>query len=168
MDDFFWSRRRFEIGVFALIGVGRSQGIDETMERSIVATIRAPDGLLDAVITRDQDRVGGAHASEVRGGAGFATPLRKPFFKWLTYGKHRSKRLRIFSAGDSGEATEKEGEINLLGTEQIETFLYELVGGLGWKAEFGAESSDVLAAESLRINGESSLGDPGRLARILS
>ena len=53
VDDFFWSRWRFEISVFDLVSVGRGQRVDETVERGEVAIIGALDGLLDSVITRD-------------------------------------------------------------------------------------------------------------------
>ena len=53
VDDFFWSRWRFEISVFDLVSVGRGQRVDETMERGEVAIIGALDSLLDLVITRD-------------------------------------------------------------------------------------------------------------------
>ena len=100
-----------------LLSVGRGQGIDETVERGKVATIGALDGLLDAVIARDKDRVGSAHVGEAHGGVGFATPFCEPLCKRLTAGKHRRKRCRILSAGDTCEVTEKEGEIDLLGAE---------------------------------------------------
>ena len=53
VDDFFWSRWRFEISVFDLVSVGRGQRVDETVEQGEVAIIGALDGLLDSVITRD-------------------------------------------------------------------------------------------------------------------
>ena len=167
MDDFFWPRWRFEVGVFDLISVGRGQGIDETVERGKVATVRALDGLLDAVIARDQDGVGSAHVGEAHGGVGFPPPLGEPLSKSLSAGKHRRERCRILSAGDTCEVTEKEGEIDLLGAEQVETFLNERDGRLRWETEFGAEAGDVLAPESLRISGENCLGNPGRFAMIL-
>ena len=150
-DDFFWSRWRFEISVFDLVSEGRGERLNETMERGKIVTIAALDGLLDAVIARDQDRVGSTHLGEVPGGVGIAPPFRQPSVKGLTAGKHRSQRFRILSAGDSCEVTEKEGEIDLLGAEEIETLPDELHWRLRWEAAFGAEAGDVLAAESRRI-----------------
>src|ERR1051326_7495351 len=109
MDDFFWSRWHFEVSILRLLRVRRGQGIDETVERGKVATVRAVDGLLDAVIARDQDRVGSAHVGEAHGGLGFATPFGEPLSKSLTAGKHCRKCCRILSAGDTCEVTEKEG-----------------------------------------------------------
>ena len=117
VDDFFWSRWRFKISVFDLVSVGRGERIDETVEQGTVATIGALDGLLDAVIARNEDRVGGTHVGEVLGGIGFATPSGEPFLKRLTAGKHRRKRFRILATGDTCQLTEKEGEIDLLGAE---------------------------------------------------
>ena len=70
---------------------GRRRDTEET-ERSLAA-IGALDGVLDAVITRNQNRVGSAHAGKVLGGASFAAPFGEPFFERLTGGKHRSKRF---------------------------------------------------------------------------
>jgi hypothetical protein len=117
MDDFFWSRWRFEVSVFGLVSVGRGQGIDETVERGKVAAIGVLDGLFDAVIARDQDRVGSAHIGEAHGGVGFAAPFGEPWRKQLTAGKHRLDRCGILSAGDTRKVTEKEGEIDLVGAE---------------------------------------------------
>ena len=167
VDDFVWSGWRFEISVFDPLGVGRGQRIDETVERSKVATVAALDRLLDAVIARDEDRVGSPHVSEVLGGVRFATPCGKPFFEGLTAGKHRRKRFGIVSLGDTCEVTEKEGEIDRLGAQEIETFLDELDGCLRRETKFGAEAGDVLAAESLRISRERGFGDRGCLTRIL-
>ena len=80
------------------------------MERGEVVTGGALDGLLDAMITRNQDRVGGAHVGEVPVGIGFATPFGEPCCERLTAGKHCSHRFRGVSAGDTGEVTEKERE----------------------------------------------------------
>ena len=116
-DDFFWSRRRFEIRVFDLLSVGHGERIDETVEWGIVATIGVLDGLLDAVITRNEDRVGRTHVGEVLGGIGFAPPFGEPFLKRLAPGKHRRKRFRILPTGDACQLTEEEGEIDLLSAE---------------------------------------------------
>ena len=117
VDDLFWSRWRFEISVFDLLSVRRGERIDETVKRGKVAAIGALDGLLDAVIARDQDRVGGAHVGEMRGGVGLATPCGEPFFKSLTAGKHRGQRVSIVSASDTCELTEEEGEIDCVSAE---------------------------------------------------
>ena len=111
VDDFFRPRWRFEIGVFDLFGVGRSQGIHQTVEWSKVADISALDRLLHTVIARDQDRVGAAHRREVPGGVSIPMPFGKPLFERLAAGKHHGERFRVFSAGDSCEMTEKEREI---------------------------------------------------------
>ena len=51
------------------------------------------------------------------GWIGFATPYGEPFLKRLTTAKHRGKRLRILSGGDTCELTEKESEIDRLGAQ---------------------------------------------------
>ena len=78
MNDFIGLRWRFEVGVFGLLGEGFGQGIDEAVERGKVATIAALDGLLNAVIARDQDGVGSAHVGEARPGLGFSAPFGEP------------------------------------------------------------------------------------------
>ena len=126
MDNLFWPRGCFEICVFDLLGVGCGEPIDEAVEQGEVATVGALDGLLDAVITRDSDRVGSAHVGEVLGGIGLITPFGEPFSERLTAGKHRSKRVRILAASDTREVPEEEGEIDLLGAKQIETLFDQL------------------------------------------
>ena len=116
MDDFFWPRWHFEVSVFLLLGVGRGQGIDQTVEWGEVSTVCALDGLLDAVIAWDQDGVGSAHVGEARSAVGFAMPSGEPLSKSPTVGKHRRERRRILSAGDTREIAEKEGEIDVLGS----------------------------------------------------
>ena len=117
LDDFFRPRWRFEVSVFDLFGVGRGQGIHQTVEWNKVADICTLDRLLHTVIARDQDRVGAAHRREVPGGVSFPTPFGEPLFESLAAGKHHGKRFRVFSAGDSCEMTEKEREIYLLDVE---------------------------------------------------
>ena len=85
------------------------------MERGEVSTVGTLDGLLDAVIARDEDGVGSAHVSEVLRWVGFATPCGEPFLKSLTAVKHCRKRFRILSAGDTCEVTEKECKVDPLG-----------------------------------------------------
>ena len=121
VDNFFWPRWRFKVGVFDLFSVGRGQGIDETVERGKIASIGALDGLVHSMIARGEHRVGRAHVGEVPGGVGFPLPRGEPFFKRLAAGKHCSKRSRIPSAGDACEVTKEEGEIDLLKGEQIGT-----------------------------------------------
>ena len=98
---------------------------------------------------------------------GFATPFGEPGFKRLTTAKHRSKRLRILSAGNTCELTKKEGEIDRLGAQQIETFVDELDWGLTWEAKFRAEVGDVLAVKSFGIFGERSFGNLRRFTGVL-
>ena len=79
VDDFFRPRWRFEVGVFDMFGVGRGQGIHQTVEWSKVADISALDRLLHTVIARDEDRVGGrSDCREVPRGVSFPTPFREP------------------------------------------------------------------------------------------
>ena len=106
VDNFIWSQWHFEVNIFDLVSVGCGERIDETVKWGKVTTIGALDGLLDAVVARDSDRVGSAHVGEVLNGIGFATPFGEPFFKRLTAGKHRSQcfgviedtRLTTFAA----------------------------------------------------------------------
>jgi|SRR5580704_7365220 hypothetical protein len=53
LDDFFRPRWRFEVSVFDLFGVGRGQGIHQTVEWNKVADISTLDCLLHTVIARD-------------------------------------------------------------------------------------------------------------------
>ena len=116
-DDFFWSWWRFEISVFDLLGVRRSERIDETVERCKVATIGTLDGLFDAVVAWDQYRVGRAHVDKLGSGAGLATPSGEPLNNSLSAREHCLKYLRVLSTGDTCEMSKEEGKINLLGVQ---------------------------------------------------
>lgn len=70
VNDFLWSWWCFQISVFDLVNVGLGERFDETVKRGKIATISALDGLLDAVIARNTDRVSGAHVGEVLVGIG--------------------------------------------------------------------------------------------------
>src|SRR3972149_7140840 len=97
VNDLFRLRRGFQIGVFGLLGGGRGQRVGQTVERGIVLTIGALDRLLDSMISRNQDRIGGAHPG-VTGGIGCALPIREPLPQTVAVAKNRGQRLRIPAA----------------------------------------------------------------------
>ena len=113
MNDLIGLERRFEISVFGLLRIGSSQRVDEPVERGEVATIGTLDSVLDAVIAWDQDRIGGVHVGEVRGGVSLATPCVEPRGESLTAATHRRDPFGGFSAGDTREVTKEEREIYL-------------------------------------------------------